>query len=1197
MTTEFTNTKYSNLSYNQHVRLRTGMYVGSKEMTENNIWIVDKETDTLIKKTLKYSIANYNIIDEIIVNSIDHIHRTVNIKGKNKCDTIKLDFDKETGIISVYNNGEGIIVEKHEGNDYYIPEMIFSKEMSGSNFSTDNTEKISAGMNGSGSKITNILSKSFEIETSDLKNKLHYYQKFENGNEIKNPPIITKLSKVDKDKKDPYTKVTFLLEYELFDSKGYNDDIANVLEQLLYTRMNYVSVYCGSKYKIYYNDELITKHSLYDLSKLLIDDEDIIKCQLYNKNDKKLNSFDINICIYDCQDGQEAISFINGLYVSNNGSHLQYINKLILDNLKNKLEKKLQGKIKITPKLISNYLFVFFSGNITSPDYKNQSKTELSVSQIRFKDYIFDDKVYKQIWSKLEVEFDRIYLDKISKENVTKKTTKLKGIDKYRGADKAGSSEGYKCTLCIPEGDSAETTLKNGLTSNKELGYKYYGLYNISGVPLNVRKEITTREIKKNGKIEYIIDKKRKLMDNERINSLIKVLNLNYSYSYDLTEEGEKEYKTLRYGKVLIAVDFDVDGLGQICGLILNFFNIFFPNLLKRNVIKLLSTPLIRAYPTKKGKFIEEFYNIAEYNEWIKHNNTSEYKIKYIKGLATHSNMEIKHMFKRIENNVYTFIADDNCDENFEIYFGNDPDKRKVILANETIYKEDDQEIDYKNKKISCSYQLNINTKEFQLDNIQRKMPHIIDGLNQSRRKVLAGSIKKFKQSNSSVKVFQLGGYIAETMSYHHGSDSLNKTIINIAQNFAGARNIPLLLPLNQFGSRFKGGSDAGSARYIDTKLNKPVTDLLYPHIDNDLLEYNIIDGQIAEPKYFVPILPMAILESVSLPSSGWKIETHARDINQVIKNVKNLIEDNTYKVTTMKFFKNKFKGREIKNKFVNMLVGTYSIRKNSTDEVIVTDLPTKVWNESYIEALEKKEFIEDVFDESTIDDIKIIVKFKKGELVRLEGEYPDCKNYSEYLDAIEYNLNLSLKLNHHINLYNINNTVKEYKKYSDVIYDWFKVRKEFYIKRVEREIILLKYKIIVLENIIRFIENHEKYNISKKSDKIANEILKSNEYVELNKSTIDSPGTIANKDLEYNILHNGESYDYLLNLSYRKMNDASYKNYNDKLKELKKLYKYYMQKDIYKTIWTEEIDRLYIELDKGFKEGFYKEDENLFKK
>ena len=1197
MSEEFTNTKYSNLTYNQHVRLRTGMYVGSKEITENNIWIVNKDINKLEKKVLKYSIAQYNVIDEIIVNSIDHMHRTTNIKGKNKCDIIKLNFDKETGIISVYNNGEGIIVEKHAGNDYYIPEMIFSKEMSGSNFSTDDKEKISAGMNGSGSKITNILSKSFEIETTDLKNKLHYYQKFENGNEIKNLPVITKLTKVSKDKKDPFTKVTFLLEYELFNKEGYNQDMAEVLEQLLYTRMNYVSVYCGNKYKIYYNDELLEKHTLYDLSKLLIDDDDIIKCQLFNKNDKKNNPFDINICIHDCQDGQEAISFINGLFVSNNGSHLRYINKLILENLKTKLEKKLKDKVKITNKLISNYLFIFFSGNITNPDYKNQSKTELSISETRFKDYEFEPKVYKKIWEKLETEFDRIYLDKISKENVTKKTSKLKGIAKYRSADKAGTNEGYKCTLVIPEGDSAESCVRNGLTSNKDLGYKHYGIFNIQGVPLNVRKEIDIKEIKKNNKIEYIIDRKKKLLENERINSLIKVLNLNYSYTYDLTEEGEKEYKTLRYGKILIAVDADVDGLGMICSLILNFFNVFFPKLLERKIINIFATPLIRAYPTKKNKFIEEFYNVEEYNEWLKKNNVNDYKVSYIKGLATHSNMEIKYMFKKVEDKIYTFLLDEKANNYFEIYFGNDADKRKTILSSEDKYDEVENKINYKNKAISCSYQLNTNTKEFQLDNIQRKMPHIIDGLNPARRKVLAGSIKKFKQSNNKLKVFQLGGFIAEHMMYHHGSDSLNKTIINMAQNFPGSRNIPLLLPIGQFGSRYKGGDDAGSARYIDTKLNKSVVDLLYPSIDNDLLEYNVVDGVIAEPKYFVPILPTVLLEDVCLPSTGWKIEVYARDVDQVIKNVKYLIDDESAKLIKMKYFKNKFKGKEIQNKDVNMLIGTYEISKKSKDEVIITELPPKVWNEKFIENLEKKEFVDDVFDESTIDDVRIIVKFKKDELSKLETNYKDNKNYNEYLDYIEYHLSLYTKLSHHINLYNMNNTVKVYTKYHYIMYDWFKVRKEFYFKRINRELILLKYRIIILENIIKFIENHEKYNISKKSDIIANKILKDNEYIELNKSVIDSPGLLSNEELENNILNINQSYDYLLNLSYRKMNEQSYLNNKDKLKELKDKLKYYQKQDIYKEIWNSEIDALYKELKDKFKNGFYQENENLFKK
>ena len=1591
MSEEFTNTQYESLSYRDHCRLRTGMYVGSKETTDNTLWILNKDKNKLEKQVLKYSIAMYNIIDEIIVNGIDHIHRTANIKGKNKCDTIKLNFNKDTGIISLWNSGEGITVEKYKDQDYYIPEMIFSKEMSGSNFSS-NDSKISAGMNGSGAKITNILSSEFIVETTDLKNKLHYYQKFENGNEIKNKPIITKLSKVDKNKKDPFTQITFLIDYKLFDKNGYTSDLANVLEKLLYTRMSYVSVYCGSKIKIYYNDEELQTKCLYDLSKLLLDESDIIKCQLYNKNDKKLNPIDINIGIYDCQDSQESIALLNGLMV-NQGTHIRFINKLILENLKSKLEKKLKDKVKITNKLISNYLFIFFSGNLTNPDYKNQSKSELSVSESRFKDYEFDKKVYKQIWDKLETEFDRIYLDKISKENVTKKANKLKGILKYRSADKAGTSDSDKCTLVVPEGDSAESCVRNGLTSNKELGYKYFGIFNIQGVPLNVRKEIDIKEIKKNGHIEYIIDKKKKLLENERINSLIKVMNLNYSYSYDLTPKGDEEYKTLRYGKVLMATDADsvsgdtplllkdnnenilikniedltkeyksniltnkeygssyyqiwtnngwtdikhvmrhkvtkqmyrvithtgcvdvtedhsllneneseiapknckigdallhdfplfnkienipdnleeldyetinkyaksiniykfrtlskdkkiellnnykkknvidlnsktiisedeayvmglflgdghckqsiriinnkeytrftwsisntnyvllakakliltkiygdyfklrefnkykntysintkyqleliggdetsdiinnyrrlfyyndskyihyellnsnlkirkslfkgyyhadglhdlskpktvnvftkittqciytlcrslgylvsinnvynsrkqetyilnlskdklcrnpntikkiyklenkemyvydletknhhfqagigsmivhnTDGLGMICSLILNFFNVFFPKLLERRVINIFSTPLIRAYPSKKNKYLEEFYNIEEYNEWLAKVNINDYKINYIKGLAGHSNMEIKYMFKDFHKNIYKFELDQKATDYFEIYFGNDADKRKVILAGQEEYKEDDYKEKYKNKIISCSYQLNTNTKEFQLDNIQRKMPHIIDGLNPARRKVLAGAIKKFKQSNSTIKVFQLGGYIAEHMMYHHGSDSLNKTIINMAQNFAGSRNIPLLLPIGQFGSRYKGGDDAGSARYINTKLNKSVVELLYPTIDNDLLEYNIIDGQYAEPKYFIPILPTVLLEDISLPSTGWKIEVYGRDIDQVINNVKNLIEDNNSKITKMKYFKNKFKGKEVKNKNINMLIGIYNIPKNTKDEVIITELPPKVWNEKYIENLEKKEFIDEILDESTIEDVRIIVNFKKGELNKLISEYQDHKNYSEYLDAIEYNLNLYIKLSHHINFYQINNVVKEYQNYENVIMDWFYIRKDCYIKRINRELILLKYKIIMLENIIRFIENHEQYNISKKSDSIANRILKENSYIELNTTIINNPGLLSNEKLEYHILNINQSYDYLLNLSYRKMNDNSYNNNKNKLKELQDKIKYYQKKDIYKEIWICEIDSLYKELKDKFKNGFYQEDENLFKR
>lgn len=1190
MAEEFTNTQYENLSYREHVRLRTGMYVGSKEPTENNIWILNKNEDNLEKQVLKYSIAMYNVIDEIIVNSIDHIQRTKNIKGKNKCDTVKLNFNKADGSISVFNNGEGIIVEKYKDESFYIPEMIFSKEMSGSNFNNDEN-KVSAGMNGSGSKITNILSKVFEVETTDLKNKLNYYQKFEDGNLIKNIPIVTKLTKVEKEKKNPYTKITFILDYKLFENKGFDNNLSEILDKLLFTRMNYVSIYLGEKYKVYYNDIEITKKKLNDLSSLIIDTDDIIITQLCNKNDKKINPIDINIGIYDSENNQEQISFINGLYVSGGGSHIRYINKLILDNLKTKLEKKLKDKVKITNKMISNHIFIFFSGNITNPDYKNQSKTELSISETRFKDYIFNDKVYKQIWAKLETEFDKLYLNKITKENVTKKTSKLRGIDFYDSAIKSGTKDGYKCTLFVTEGLSASSCIDRGLSSNKDLGYQYFGVYSIKGVPLNARKEIEIKEIKRNNKIEYIIDKKKKLMENERLNSLIKVLNLNYSFTYDLTEEGEAEFKTLRYGKIIIAADADLDGY-NICSLLLNYFNIFFPNLFKRKIITIFLTPLIRAHPKDKKKFIEEFYNDEDYNKWLVNNDADKYNIKYIKGLAGHSKKEVEQMFKNINKGIYTFELDSKAQNYFEIYYGNDSDKRKLILSTNDNYSEADKVKKYQNKLITCSTLLNENTKEFQLDNIERKMPHLIDGLNPSRRKILAGSIKKFKNNNHEIKVFQLGGFVAEHMMYHHGSDSLNKTIINMAQDFPGSRNIPLLLPIGDFGNRKIGSDGAGAPRYIETKLNTKITNLIFPLDDNDLLEYNIIDGVMSEPKYFIPIIPMVLLEDVCLPSTGWKIELYARDLDQVIKNVKCLIADENHKVTKMKYFKNKFKGKEIKTSSYNLLVGTYTIPANEKDTIIITELPPKVWTKKYQLDMENKSFVDEVLiNESSDDNIKIKIILKPGELEKLKTNYKPIYD----LDYVEYYFHLYIKLSHCINIYTPEKTVKEYSDYTNIMKDWFPTRKECYIKRINRFLILLKYKIIMYENIIKFIENHEKYNLSKVTDTIADQILNEYNYIKINKNIIESPGIIHNDKLEFEINNKG-TYDYLLNLSYRKMNEQSYNSNKTRLTELKKLFEYYNQTDIYKKIWNEEIDLLHKQIKHGLKNGYYTENDKKFR-
>ncbi len=111
---EHTGTKYESKTFREHVRLRSNMYIGSKKATENSLWVYNDINGKLERQQLKYPIALYNICDEIILNAIDHCIRTNKLKGKGKCDTIKLSLDKLTGSVVCYNNGEGIIAEKND---------------------------------------------------------------------------------------------------------------------------------------------------------------------------------------------------------------------------------------------------------------------------------------------------------------------------------------------------------------------------------------------------------------------------------------------------------------------------------------------------------------------------------------------------------------------------------------------------------------------------------------------------------------------------------------------------------------------------------------------------------------------------------------------------------------------------------------------------------------------------------------------------------------------------------------------------------------------------------------------------------------------------------------------------------------------------------------------------------------------------
>jgi len=113
-----------------------------------------------------------------------------------------------------------------------------------------------------------------------------------------------------------------------------------------------------------------------------------------------------------------------------------------------------------------------------------------------------------------------------------------------------------------------------------------------------------------------------------------------------------------------------------------------------------------------------------------------------------------------------------------------------------------------------------------------------------------------------------LGGYIGEHTAYHHGEQSMYSTIIGLAQTFVGSNNINLMAPNGQFGTRAQGGPDAASPRYIFTQLT-PIARKVFRQHDDALLAYLDEDGKKIEPEWYMPVIPMILVNGADGIGTG----------------------------------------------------------------------------------------------------------------------------------------------------------------------------------------------------------------------------------------------------------------------------------------------------------------------------------------
>lgn len=1214
-----TKKKYKQISMRESIMTRS-MWAGSNKTQDLDTYVFEK--DKFVLSTLNYPPALYKMIDEIMVNVIDQWTK------HGKISKIYIDLDKQ-GIISIMNNGSGITIEENEniqGKKMYSPQLIFSEMLSGENNQDDeNTARIVGGQNGIGAKITSVLSDLFIVETCDEENQVYYKQEFRDGLLTIDEPLIISLddkksinqANLGKHQLSAHTKITFLPKYKEHFKLNIKDFYLT-LYQLLHTRAWYASAYTGLEVQFTATGKSSEKIHVKKFSDFcyMFTDQEIYTTQATSDIYEKL-AWDI--CIGTTDGKERQVSMINGIITNNGGTHIKHIQNMLVENLKEKVEKEIKKSgVKFNKNYILNNVFIFMKGNIVNPDFTSQTKDELKVPIKQIADYIFSSTAWSKIWTLLQEVILSTFLKKqIGETNLRANRGKV-SVPMYSEAENCRDKKKcHDCGLIITEGLSATGTVNKGLLNNKsnnpnsKFTYDWFGVYSIKGVPMNGLKESTDPDKKKSRKkttklpskksskkvdeeldneeeedeedeafdnvsldlqtalqdIPLDISKKRlpnaKIRKNERIESLMKVLGLQYSCTYDFTAQGEKEWQTLRYGFIAGLTDQDLDGF-NIFGLLSTYFLTFWPSLVKRGFIRRINTPLVRVYPIKsKAKSInaEEFYTEKQFSDWIEkvgsdYVNKNYQKPKYYKGLGSHQEhlKEVTRMFEDIDDKLCTYVLDENAIRSMYIFYGQDTAPRKIALSSGTT-EEIDAEL-----TIPLSKHFEIETRSFQRDNIIRKLLSAVDGFVESRRKVFYTARLVATQE---IKVASLGGEVSSKANYHHGEASVEQTIIRMAQAYPMARNLPLLQPRGGFGNRDQGYKDFASSRYIYTSLNKRLADKLFRREDDFILPYNVDDGERYEPKYYIPIIPYAICENNDLPATGWKITIYARDLKAIFTNLRRMIRTNSDKCEALPIDLSQYKGKIKKANGKFYFLGDYEYDEKA-NTVTIKELPPSTFSKAYIgesisqkkdktkdsvKGIKGKEWVLDAKDDTTDDGVNIVLQLKEGAYDAITEKYGN-----ENFDSFEEYFELKEAINDKINLVDEQGNVLEFKTYEDVFVHWYKFRKDLYIVRVERDTILTDLEIQMLKNMQRFSTEHHKYGITNKTtieELIL--ILKQHKYNIYNISLLNNPKYTDVKELIELITleKHGADYDYLISMGYKTLTKAAYMKRQERIKEL----------------------------------------------
>ena len=1029
MATQSSLAKYQKLTDREHILKKPDTYIGSIENTDHDDYIF--ENGQIVSKEFQYIPGLYKLFDEGIVNCRDHVIRQSqavkdNISNALPVSNIDITIDDD-GTIHMYNDGNGIDVAEHPEYKIWIPEMIFGHLRTSTNYDEKKKEKIVGGKNGFGFKLVLIWSTWGKVETVDHVRGLKYVQEFKNNLTEICKPSITKC------KNKPYTRVSFKPDYTRLGLQGLSSDMMALFKKRIYD----VSAVTDKTVKVKLNSQLVPCKNLEQYIDLYVGSKADTK-RIYESANER---WEYAICLAP-KDEFQQVSFVNGVYTSKGGKHVEYIMNQIIRKLCAYIKTK--KKVDVKPNTIKEQLMLFLRCDIENPSFNSQTKDELGTASTKFGSSCtvsdnFVEKIAKMGVMEAACALTQVKDNKAAKKTDGTKSKSIRGIPKLIDANFAGTTKSNKCTLILCEGDSAKAGIVSGLSKEDR---NTIGVYPMKGKLFNTRGETMKR-----------------ISENKEIIEIKQILGL---------ESGKKYTKdtassSLRYNSVLFMTDQDLDG-SHIKGLGLNLFQDQWNSLSTLdNFIGFMNTPILKA--KKNGKELL-FYNDGEYKKWKEETDTKGWIVKYYKGLGTSTGKEFKEYFanKKI---VYFNHEGSTSDNVVDMIFNKKrSEERKTWLSN----YDRNSYLDTNSETVTYTDFINKELIHFSKYDCERSIPNLMDGLKISLRKILYSAFKK--NLSSEIKVAQFTGYVSEQSGYHHGEASLNAAIVGMAQDYVGSNNINLLMPNGQFGTRLQGGKDSASERYIFTQLN-PVTRYIFRKEDDDILEYLEDDGFPVEPMFYVPIIPMILVNGGKGIGTGFSTDILSYSASTLIHYIQaRLTNDLTNDIEFMPCYKG-FTGSCDKienNKYI--VKGKYE--KINDKKIRVIELPIGHWTDDFKQHIENlmeadknkkgKAFIKDYNDMSTDTSVDVEITFNEPIDENVDG--------SNKYNNLEKMLKLYASLSaNNMHLFNEDEKLMKFDSEKEIIDGYYPVRLKYYQKRKDHMIDSLEKELKVLSNKARYIQ------------------------------------------------------------------------------------------------------------------------------